>query len=205
MEKSRLILWLYVTFFSALGVVSAFRAELTVVDNFFAAAFCGFVLYLSRSHKISARTALFAGLIFMLHIIGNLALYSAAELNYHWDWFVHFSSALFSTVTVISFLIENGMCRGFHSAAAIGFFLTVSTGAFIEMGEYGGFILIGFGKGYLGFGEGDNSQNFGPWENSSLDTTFNFLGGAIGIMVAALLFRRELRGLKNQRKNSKKA
>ena len=65
--------------------------------------------------------------------------------------------------------------------------IMVAFGAFIEISEYWGFRYIGFGESYLGFGAGDNSQNFGPWENSSLDTTLNFMGGFLAVLIYAII------------------
>ncbi len=172
--------------FLILGFFDLSNGKIAAADNFTAVVFFIIFLLVDKKYKFTVFTAVFAGLIFVPNLIGHMGCYGWADINYHWDWIVHFTAALFSTLVVLSFLLHNSICKRFINAAFIAIFVTISFGALIEASEYWGFIAFGFGEGYLGFGEGDNSQHFGPWENSSLDTTINFVGSFLAAFIYGL-------------------
>jgi len=183
MKINKLMLLIYIVLYSVLGIISLLKKELITVDNFIAAGFCISFLLLTKKYKITSFTVFFAGLTFLPHILGNLGFYELASLNYHYDWIVHFITPVFSTLAIMTFLINNKLSKKVITAGFIALFVSVTFGALIEMSEYWGFRIIGFGEGYLGFGAGDDSSNYGPWENSSQDTSLNFLGSIIGIFL----------------------
>ena len=180
-KAGRIILWIYFTAFLVLGIHDLIILKLTAADNFTAVIFLGLFLLASMKFKISPITAVFLGLVFFPNTIGHMGGYGVPLFDYQFDKIVHVFTAFFSTVAIILFMRNNSKIR-FINIAGIAFFVTITFGAAVEMSEYWAFIFIGFGEGYLGFGIGDNSKNFGPWEDSSLDTTFNFLGSLIGVL-----------------------
>jgi hypothetical protein len=187
MKKSRNIFLAYFIFYFILGIYYLINKRLVAVDAFIAAAFCLFFIYINKKYSLSTFTAFIAGFIFMPHIIGVFGLYGYAKIHYHYDWIAHFTSTLIATIAILNFLYsQKYFSKRLFSACLIALSVIVTFGAFMEMSEYWGFRFIGFGEGYLGFGQGDNSQNFGPWENSSLDTTFNFVGSLFAVLVYAL-------------------
>ena len=183
MKSSKNIFAVFIVFYFILGVRSLIRKELIAADFFIATGFCIAFLLVNRKYTIRPLIAVFAGLIFFPHILGDLGLYKLATLNYHYDWIVHFLSPIFSTIAIVYFLLDNKLTKKFISAAVIAISISITFGALIEMSEYWGFRTIGLGEGYLGFGVADDSQNYGPWENSSWDTSINFLGSLFAILV----------------------
>ena len=167
-----------------LGIVSLIKKELIAADNIIAGLFCLLFIYIDKKCNVNNYSAFFAGLAFLPHVLGVYGLYELASLNYHYDWIVHISTGIISTIAIMCFLLHKTY---FEKKFMISFLIAIAVtslfGSVIEMSEYWGFRFIGWGEGYLGFGVGDNSANFGPWENSSLDTSFNLLGSVIALGV----------------------
>lgn len=194
---SKRILLAYLLFFLILGIWSLFKKELTAIDRFsFAFLYFLFIL-IEKRYNISPLTAFLAGLIFVPHEIGLMGFYSSPIWNYNPDFIIHILTAFFSTYVILSFLLQNSSSK-FFTSAIIAISIIITFGALIETLEYWGFITIGMGEGYLGFGDGDNSQNFGPWEDSSSDTTANFLGSFLAVLIFWLV--RTFKNIPNNKK-----
>jgi len=181
MKRKILLGW--VTLYLIGGTIFLIKKELISVDHFIAAAFCLFFLWLEKRYSATEWLAFMAGLTFFPHILGTWGLYEWAALNYHYDMIVHLITGMFSSITMMLFMRDIPI----KAKGLISLSITVMIGAIVEASEYWGFIFIGFGSGYLGFGSGDNSQNFGPWENSSIDTTLNFAGALLGLIMFYLI------------------
>ena len=185
---SRRILSGYLFIFLSLAAKSLIKKELIAIDGLIAALFCFFFILITKKYKVKTLTAFLAGFIFVPHILGNMGLYRLSMLNYHYDWIVHIVSAFCATYVLLDFLLQKKcISRKFFSVSVIALSITIAFGALVEISEYWSFRTIGIGEGYLGFGPGDNSQNFGPWENSSVDTSLNFLGSLLAIVIHRLL------------------
>jgi uncharacterized membrane protein YjdF len=188
-KAGKIILLSYCTIYAFIGLLSL--KELVAIDKFVAAFFCLIFYLVGRKYHIKNTTAFLAGLIFLPHIIGLYGWYSNAILNYHYDWFVHISTAFCATFTTADFILENYSKKTIR-AASIAFCIIITFGALIEATEYWGFRSVGLGEGYLGFGAGDDSPNYGPWENSSIDTTLNFLGGFLAFLIFTIFRKRNI-------------
>ena len=183
---SNLILLAFIAYFLSFGILFLIKKNSIAVDNLVAAFFCITFIFLNRRLKANPLVAFFAGLIFMPHAAGALGLYSSPLFNYHYDKFVHLTTAFLAVIVIMNAILNKKYnLNKFFIVSAIAFCIVITFGAFVEVIEYWGFRAFGFGEGYLGFGSGDNSKNFGPWEDSSLDNTFNIAGSLIGIMAYA--------------------
>lgn len=179
---SKRILLAYLFLFLVLGVWSLFKKELIAIDRFSFAFLCFLLIIIEKRYNISPLTAFLAGLIFVPHEIGLFGFYSSPILNYNADLILHILTTFLSAYVLLNFLLQNTNNK-FLASAIMAISITITIGALIEALEYWGFITIGMGEGYLGFGEGDNSQNFGPWEDSSSDTTANFFGSFLAVLI----------------------
>lgn len=179
---SKRILLAYLFLFLALGVFSLFKKELIAVDRFSFAFLCFLFILIEKKYNVSPLTAFLAGLIFVPHEIGLFGFYGSPILNYNADLILHILTTFLFAYIVLNFLLQNTSNK-FLTSAIIAISITITIGALIEALEYWGFVAIGMGEGYLGFGEGDNSQNFGPWEDSSSDTTANFFGSFLAVLI----------------------
>ncbi len=179
---SKRILLAYLFLFLVLGIYSLFKKELIALDRFSFAFLCFLFILIEKRYNVSPLTAFLAGLIFVPHEIGLIGFYSSPILNYNADLILHVLTTFLSTYVILSFLLQNTSNK-FLVSAIMAVSITITIGAFIEALEYWGFVTIGMGEGYLGFGQGDNSQNFGPWKDSSLDTTLNFFGSFLAVLI----------------------
>ncbi len=179
---SKRILLSYLFLFLALGVWSLFKKELIAVDRFSLVFLCFLFVLIEKRYNVSPLTAFLAGLIFVPHEIGLFGFYGSSILNYNADLILHILTTFLSSCVILSFLLQNTSNK-FLTSAIIAISITITIGALIEALEYWGFVTIGMGEGYLGFGEGDSSQNFGPWEDSSSDTTANFFGSFLAVLI----------------------
>ena len=174
----------FTVYFLSFGIFFLIKKRPIAVDNLVAAFFCIVFIFLNRRFKANPLIAFFAGFIFMPHMVGALGLYSSPLFNYHYDKFVHLTTAFLAVIVIMNVMLnKKNNLNKFFTVSAIAFCIVITFGAFVEVTEYWGFRAVGFGEGYLGFGSGDNSKNFGPWEDSSLDSTFNIVGSLIGAII----------------------
>ena len=183
------ILSAYLAIFLILGVYSLIKWELPAVDRLSITLFLfGFIL-INRKIHFHPIIALFVGFIFIPHEAGIWGFYGSPILNWHYDWITHSVSSFFGSVVIMNILLHSKyFSKRVFATCMITLSIIMAFGAVIEISEYWGFIFFGIGEGYLGFGDGDNSKNFGPWENSSIDSTFNLLGGVLAILIYSIFY-----------------